>query len=82
MKEKSTYKPIACSFHDILLHHATLQDEVTLRYIENDKAKEVKVRLLDVVTKSGEEFVILSNGERVRLDFVVSVNEEVLSRYC
>jgi Rho-binding antiterminator len=76
------YKPISCSFHDILLHHATLQDEVELLYYGMSEKKTLKTRLIDVVTRNGEEFLITSDGSRIRLDHVISVNVQILSHFC
>ena len=79
---KSSYKPIACSFHDLILHHATLQDELELSYYENEKTAVENCRIMDVITKESEEFLITSSAKRIRLDQIISINGEMLSLYC
>lgn len=76
------YKPIACSFHDVLLHHATLKDEVELVFYVDKVQETVKTRIIDVLTKAGEEFLIISDGSSIRLDHIVSINDQYLSHHC
>lgn len=69
------YRPIDCNFHDRLLHHATLREEVNLRVRGGEgEEKEWRVVIRDVYTEHSEEYALLSNGERVRLDRIIGLN--------
>ena len=71
----SPYLPIACGFHDILLHHATVGDVVAIGLWGDDAPHTVQARIRDVFTRSGAEFILFDNGEEYRLDQLLSVNE-------
>ena len=69
-----TYLPIACNFHDRLLHFATTREEVIVGYLDAQRqVQEVKAILVDVFSKGGAEWLRLSNGELIRLDSLVQV---------
>ena len=73
----SEYSPINCNSHDKLLHHATRRDLVELGVESTDgRPRMLKVLIRDVYTSKSEEFALLSNGERVRLDQILSLNGE------
>jgi hypothetical protein len=70
----SPYHPIACGFHDILLHHATIGDVVAIGLWVHDAPLTLQVRIRDVFTRAGAEFILFDNGEEFRLDQLRSVN--------
>ena len=64
------YSPIACGFHDRLLHFATLKAPVRLQL----QAHETRDGIIqDVFTKEGAEYLTLSDGELIRLDLILGV---------
>lgn len=69
------YKPISCDFHELLLAKATLKERCYIVYTSS--AEEIKIEsiIIDVYTKSGEEFMLLENGTIIRLDHIISLND-------
>lgn len=76
---KKKYEPINCSFHDVLLEKATFRKVTEITYHTVDGIqKQTKNIIKDVYTKSSEEFMLLDNGEVIRLDHIVSVDGALL----
>lgn len=68
------YKPIACHFYDELEALAVKKVKVTLTYINEQQTITLdNVLLIDFQTKNKEEFVILSQGSKIRLDHIQSI---------
>lgn len=76
METAKPYRPIDCGFHDRLLHYATLKQEVELVIMENGEKIQFEGVIEDVYTQSGAEFARMSDGRVVRLDQIISVQEE------
>lgn len=74
----TTYKPINCNFHELLLAKATLQELCEIKYTSKTKASIVNSIIIDVYTKKSEEFLTLDSGEIIRLDKIISINNEPL----
>lgn len=72
-----TYKPIACSYHDYLLELATFKKLVPIVYLEGDKTIEIETIIVDVYTKTKEEFLITKSNVTIRLDQLISVNNKL-----
>ena len=72
---QTSYKPIDCDFHDLLLAKATLQELCQIQYL-NDSGEMLNTQsqIKDVYTQNKEEFMLLANGEIMRLDKVLSIN--------
>lgn len=71
---KEFYKAINCSFYDKLLEHASLRQEVEIVF-ENDNGKETEISLIkNVFTKEKAEYLLLSSGTVIRLDYIYSIN--------
>lgn len=69
------YHPISCEFHDRLEDIATLRKTVRIRFTDAAGSdQERDVRIADVFAHAGEEFLLLSTGEHVRLDWLVEVD--------
>jgi Rho-binding antiterminator len=78
----STYHPISCEFHDRLEDLATLRKPAQVRYRDqNGVLRELNAVIKDVFAKDGEEFMLLSTGETLRLDQLVEVDGEKLADY-
>lgn len=74
------YQPIDCNFHDILLDRATRKIKVNLKYLLDNQPIEKQVIFKDVNTKSKEEFLVLEDGETIRLDKIISVDQIILPK--
>ena len=72
---KGKYIPIDCGFHDLLLDRATRRTVVALVYTDEAGVSKTKNTVIkDVYTKQKEEFLLMSDGEIIRLDQIVSVD--------
>jgi Rho-binding antiterminator len=78
----SDYKPISCSFYDRLEEAATLRKEVNLEYYMGEKVERVatKIKTFELINKT--EFMILVNGQKVRLDRIISIDGVLLNNDC
>ena len=83
LKKVETYKPISCSFYDIIEASATLKKLVQIRYfnIDEEEVLECNANIVDVYTEGKEEFVALSNGTIIRLDHIISIDSEKVEKY-
>lgn len=68
------YRPINCSFHDVLLDRATRRKTVIVQYLSENAVRETAGIINDVLTKNGAEYMVLDNGQTIRLDFLKSVD--------
>lgn len=72
---KHKYIPIDCGFHDTLLDRATRRSVIELVYLDADEMPRTKhIVIKDVYTKQKEEFLLMNDGEIIRLDQIVSVD--------
>lgn len=71
---KKQYIPINCGFHDLLLDRATRQSVVVLKYWKEGEQQQKEAIFKDVYTKQKEEFLLLKDGEIIRLDYIISVD--------
>lgn len=70
--ESSKYVPIACQMYDTLESLAVLKKDVTIKYEDENKNIQVIVeKIVDFQTKDKEEFIILSNQTKIRLDKII-----------
>lgn len=78
----SAYKPINCDYHSVLEHYATLGSFCRIQfYTDIHEFKTVQAIIKDLYTQSGEEFMVLSSGEIIRLDRVVRINDDAAPQY-
>lgn len=72
----SPYESIDCSLHDELEARATRRTLCAIRFRgeDDDAAREVTDRIVDVFACDGEEFIRLSSGEEIRLDRLEAVD--------
>lgn len=75
------YIPINCSYYDELEAIATLKKVVTIVY-SDEQGEEVSTvtRIINLYTRSKEEFMVLENGMQFRLDRLVSADGKVVVR--
>ena len=77
------YQPISCDFYDELTLLALRRKQCPIVY-KNEDGTEVTIETViqDIFTRNSEEFLLLSNGDEIRLDHLVNVDGKILSNYC
>ncbi len=79
----AAYQPISCSFYDELEMRATLGRQCMIRFrTATGEEREVRSRIVDLFTRRKEEFLLLADGRRIRLDHLISVDGISLAGYC
>ena len=79
----SKYQSVSCSAYDLLAQLSMHGREITIEFIENEKATSINDVIADIVTKKGEEFIKLKNsGKMIRLDHIISFDQILMSKYC
>lgn len=80
---KSKYTPISCSFYDELEALATLRKTCTIRYKdEQDEIQNQQAIIKDFFIRDKVEYMLLNNGDVIRLDYLIEVDGKVLNKYC
>lgn len=77
------YQPISCDFYDeleLLALRKTVAKIVIRK--ENEIVETIENVIKTLYTKDKEEFLVLENGQEIRLDKLVSVNGIELKNYC
>jgi Rho-binding antiterminator len=83
--QNQKYIPVHCSFYDHLEAFATTQKSVKINYLDADYKKIIhqKIKVKDLQTKNGEEFMIfeeIENAEsdkqkiKIRLDRLINID--------
>ncbi len=73
------YVPIDCDFYDRLEELAVTRALCLVEFIDGDgRSRGITTRVRDVFSKSGEEFIDLDSGERIRLDRLIRINGHAL----
>ncbi len=72
----TTYIPISCSFYDRLEAWAVRREKVSIcfRDIENNAEQIVEGVIVDLFSKEQVEYLQIETGEKIRLDYLISVN--------
>lgn len=76
------YVPISCSFYDYLEQAATLGTEAEVEFKEGDNAAKVVSRIKTLTIKDKVEYMVLENGQHIRLDFLISFDGKPLPKAC
>ena len=71
---KDEYIPISCAFYDEFEAAAVKRIECTILYKDENEEKTVIAKVVDFKTKDKQEFMILDNGLKIRLDKIVLFN--------
>ena len=82
MKEQK-YQPISCDYYDeleIVAMRQTIAEIIFKNEAGEEKTISTKIKTLQ--TRNSEEFLILENGDEIRLDRLVSMNGKVVKNYC
>jgi len=80
--KKEPYKSISCGYYDELLLLATHKQAVNIDYTDENKTQSINAVIIDVFTKEKEEFLTLDNGQTIRLDRLLSVNNKPIQYSC
>lgn len=73
---ETPYLPIDCSYYDRLEAWATLWENCSIIWADQDgKSHLTKSRIFDLKLKDGVEYLVAENDLHIRLDQLVSVND-------
>jgi len=76
------YAPIACHFYDELEALAVKKVKSHIKFLKDENECEIDDFIVDFITANKEEFMVLGQGEKIRLDNIISVNDFEPSNYC
>ncbi len=80
---ETPYKPIACSFYDIIETAAVKKSDINITYLNNGEITErVNVQITSINSKNKAEYITLSDNTEVRLDKILTINGVVLRNNC
>lgn len=75
------YIPINCNSYDILLDKATLKKRCEILYSTQEGNRLQKEAIIvDVFTKNKEEFLVLNDGIIIRLDKIITIDNEQINK--
>ena len=74
MDTSKTYIPVSCDLVDQIEILATSKKSIKLVYLKMNKevAENIQIRTWETLNK--EEFLITKQGDRIRLDYILSLN--------
>jgi len=72
----TSYVPIDCGFYDELVLHAMRKNKLAIQKGSSKKFPEVVIK--DLQTRNKEEFIHFDNGEVVRLDEIITVEDQTI----
>jgi Rho-binding antiterminator len=80
--EGTDYKPIDCGFYDVLESIATQRIYSKIQYhTEIGELVIVDALIKTFETENGAEFIILVTGEKIRLDYLIKINNYISPKY-
>lgn len=79
MTARSKYRPINCSFYDLLEADATMRATSNITYATDGSEGKSKGVIQKLFAKHGEEWLELDNGLILRLDQILTFNGNRLS---
>lgn len=68
------YTRISCAYYDEMEAAAVKQLNCHIIYIQNDIEKSIDAKVVDFKTKDKQEFMVLDDGQEIRLDKILSFN--------
>ncbi len=81
-----SYQPIDCNYYDELVLFSMRKQVVEIVYHSlkgnDDNEYTIHARITDLFTKSKEEFMQLDNGQQIRLDQIIRVEDKILNKAC
>ena len=79
----SPYTPISCDFYDELEALVIRRRNTTIVYQEpGQPVQTIEGRIADLQTENKVEFMILDDGQRIRLDWLHRVDGKVVPKVC
>ncbi len=73
---KTEYQPINCDIYDHIEIFSMHNTVVEIEYRdESDQVLEIKTRILDTKVANKEEFIILENGQEIRMDYLIRIED-------
>ena len=82
MDSKPIYIPINCSFYDYLEEAATLKQMAAIDYYKNDEPIQIEAKIKTLYIKDKVEYMMLDNGQSIRLDHLIKFNGKPLPTSC
>ncbi len=82
MDNTATYIPISCSFYDYLEEAATLRKVSIIEFEKEGETVIIESIIKTLYVKSKVEYMLLENGQSIRLDSLISFNGESLPKNC
>lgn len=77
------YIPISCGSYDQLEEWAVKKTCCNISYFDDNKIEvTMKSKIINFITKDKEEFLVLENGTKIRLDKIMNVNGITLDKSC
>ncbi len=78
------YRPISCSFHDLIEHYATLAVTVPIVFQSFDgEVIQLNSKIVTWTNDGDGEYLLLNNyPDPIRLDYIVSIDGKTLQTYC
>jgi Rho-binding antiterminator len=76
------YVPINCSFYDYLEEAATLDRLSAIEYMEGNRLVKIASKIQTLVSRDKIEYMVLENGQSIRLDYLLSINGISLPKSC
>ena len=71
------YVPVNCGFYDHFEAAITLKKTVAISYYDNEgNVKDIIIKPIDLIQKNGEEFLLLEDQTKIRLDHIITFNNE------
>ena len=71
---KNNYIPISCAYYDEFEAAAVKRIECEIVYLKNDEKKIIRAKIIDFKNINKEEFMILDNNQKIRLDKILLFN--------
>lgn len=68
------YITISCAFYDELESAAVKKENSIIVFKENNNKNTIHAVIVDFKTENKQEFLILSDGVKIRLDKIISFN--------
>jgi Rho-binding antiterminator len=74
--QPTDYRPISCDYHDLLESFAITRESVQISFRDAEGVLQHRSAVItDVFARDGSEYLVVSTGEAVRLDRLLTVND-------
>ncbi|MEM7370414.1 MAG: hypothetical protein AAF587_17525 [Bacteroidota bacterium] len=81
----SDYRPIDCNYYDKIEETIILKKIVLIEYqAESGQSIQITSRIIDTLTVHKEEFIILPDQKRMRMDKIIAIDGDTApgTRHC